>query len=593
MKFLSILKRPPPQEKSVFDEPTMIGIFFFLFALLIRFPFCFDYEIDWDESTFVLIAQDLLNGRLPYTHLWILKPPLVFLPYALFIFLFGKSIIAIRALGFLCVVSTALIVWVIGRRFYDRITAFWAGVLCIVLTSIAPGSQPTMTEHLAIVPLSLAILVLLKKKYDGKDALNLGVLVALACLIRLNAVYIGFIIGVILCYREYKKGTPNFIKSASHFLLGAAAPFLLVILIYAVNGQLNLLFRSIIPPALSYSTEGRAFSFYERILFYGKEFYALVIWCFAQHQWILWLTSFLGMCLMIFGMKGKQRTANTIIILVFIFSCVSVASMGRGYGHYVILLFPTMALMGGLFIAAISRTKPQWLSLTCVVLAFGLLLSPLSIKYRYMKNTSSANWISKYLSMYQLSDEYVFFCIYPISYWFTGAKIPTKYVHPADIGSDYFIKAIDGPNATPEQELKNILEKRPLFIVKPLNVSYFTDAQKNILDSEIRQNYRVETFTLEKPFEPSIYFYMRNDIQLFSENWWNKLSRFGKKQAVEGIIRVLKETKNIAILKSPQFYQEKIDIFLSQARHDSLSIPALVQWLAKQEHDFYSGTREV
>ncbi len=68
-------------------------------SVLLRFPFFFRDYIDKDESTFILMGQAWVDGFLPYTLLWDLKPPLVFLYFAKIIYLFGKSLFAIRFFG--------------------------------------------------------------------------------------------------------------------------------------------------------------------------------------------------------------------------------------------------------------------------------------------------------------------------------------------------------------------------------------------------------------------------------------------------------------------------------------------------------------
>ena len=82
------------------------GALFLIFlggSFLIRFPFFFRDYVDRDESTFILMAQSLVDGHLPYTQLWDLKPPLLFLIFALPIWVFGKSMVAIRLMGLLAV----------------------------------------------------------------------------------------------------------------------------------------------------------------------------------------------------------------------------------------------------------------------------------------------------------------------------------------------------------------------------------------------------------------------------------------------------------------------------------------------------------
>ncbi len=69
-----------------------------LLCVLIRLPFWFPSTIDWDESTFILMGQELLDGRLPYADLWDNKPPLAFAAFAVFIAL-HPSIVALRVAG--------------------------------------------------------------------------------------------------------------------------------------------------------------------------------------------------------------------------------------------------------------------------------------------------------------------------------------------------------------------------------------------------------------------------------------------------------------------------------------------------------------
>lgn len=79
----------------------------FLGALCLRLPLFFSLVLDWDESTFILIGQSILDGHLPYVALWELKPPLLFGAFAAAIAVFGDSIVGIRLFGTLCVTLTA------------------------------------------------------------------------------------------------------------------------------------------------------------------------------------------------------------------------------------------------------------------------------------------------------------------------------------------------------------------------------------------------------------------------------------------------------------------------------------------------------
>jgi hypothetical protein len=68
-----------------------IALCLLLTSILVRFPYYFIDVINWDESTFILMGQSILDGHLPYTELWDIKPPLAFAAFAFFIMVLGKS----------------------------------------------------------------------------------------------------------------------------------------------------------------------------------------------------------------------------------------------------------------------------------------------------------------------------------------------------------------------------------------------------------------------------------------------------------------------------------------------------------------------
>ena len=90
-----------------------------LLALLTRFPFFFRDVINWDESTFILVGQSILDGHLPYVTLYDLKPPVLFAFFAAVIWVGGKSILAIRLAGMMCVWLIACFTCQIGRRLWN------------------------------------------------------------------------------------------------------------------------------------------------------------------------------------------------------------------------------------------------------------------------------------------------------------------------------------------------------------------------------------------------------------------------------------------------------------------------------------------
>jgi len=58
------------------QAPTPVVLLGYLaLSMLLRLPFSFVSVIDWDESTFIIMGQEILDGHLPYTRLWDFKLP--------------------------------------------------------------------------------------------------------------------------------------------------------------------------------------------------------------------------------------------------------------------------------------------------------------------------------------------------------------------------------------------------------------------------------------------------------------------------------------------------------------------------------------
>src|SRR5207245_10628883 len=65
-------------------------------SLFLRLPFSFVLGIDWDEGTFVIMGQEVLDGYVRYTRRWELEPPLAVAAYALPIATLGHALCAAR-----------------------------------------------------------------------------------------------------------------------------------------------------------------------------------------------------------------------------------------------------------------------------------------------------------------------------------------------------------------------------------------------------------------------------------------------------------------------------------------------------------------
>ena len=72
---------------------------FFVFICItffLRISSFFQSVINWDESLYLLMASSILDGHIPYSVVWDIKPPGIYVLFSLAQILFGHSISSIR-----------------------------------------------------------------------------------------------------------------------------------------------------------------------------------------------------------------------------------------------------------------------------------------------------------------------------------------------------------------------------------------------------------------------------------------------------------------------------------------------------------------
>jgi len=97
------------------DQKLITFLGFLLLSFFLRFWTLFVSVLDKDESIYILAADSLLNGNLPYTEIWDNKPPGIFILFSLTMLMFGNSIVSIRILSILATTFTSYFLYKIGK----------------------------------------------------------------------------------------------------------------------------------------------------------------------------------------------------------------------------------------------------------------------------------------------------------------------------------------------------------------------------------------------------------------------------------------------------------------------------------------------
>lgn len=454
-----------------------IAIFFFLVAFLIRFPFFFRDYIDRDESTFILLGQSLVDGNLPYTELWDLKPPLIYYFFGLLIYLSGKSFIAIRIAGTLLVAATAFLTYRIARPLSNAPIAVIAGLLCVYLCSLFGSLQGVMSEHISTFIFILGVYMLIRAQHWWNVLLS-GLIFGLALMAKVN---LGYAIALLIAYYGWKwistkpREDPFFIMIflSSGIFLGIGICFVP----YLVSGDATLWVDAVFKAPLAYADATRGS--YLKVLPLGIFTVLFIL--------IAWKKNLLDL--------SKPRLQIVVILLLgIIFSFIR---SGKINGHYLIQVYPLYLIVLSVIIYTI---KPKITQKASLVAAIILLLLPIESYKEYADilkhRIDRGSWFNgegfsvvEYIKSNDLTEARILFLEYHIGYWLLDATPPTKAAtHPSNICRPETFPYYNQEHKTGLEELRYIMEdKSPQLVVTRKNRLVFD--KMNVRENDYIQKY--------------------------------------------------------------------------------------------------------
>ncbi|MFK7813326.1 MAG: ArnT family glycosyltransferase [Maribacter sp.] len=417
-------------------------------SFFVRFPFFFRDYIDRDESTFILMGQSWVDGNLPYTELWDLKPPITYLFFAIIISIFGKSFIAIRLAGVLIVAITAFYSYKITEILSTKKVALWVAIIAVLLQSTIGSLQGVMSEHVCMVFFMPALYLLIKKR-KWYWVFLAGLLMGLAVMTKLNMAYSVLILGLFLLYYHIKnKRYSNAVLSTIAYGIGILMIIFLTFLPFYLQGDGEIWWNSIVLASLEYTGIGRSpfTSFVPITLLIGSYFY------FA------WKKQFLDF---------KEITIQilTITLLSILFSFIK---GGRINGHYLIQLHPIFVIFIGILVSKISYLRTlnyrPYIFFILILLPAEAYLEYFRIAKHKIEKGSFFNGegisVPEYIKENNISTENILFLGYHIGYWSLDAKPPTKSsTHPSNICRNELFPFYENPRITALEEMAYIMEE--------------------------------------------------------------------------------------------------------------------------------------
>ncbi|MGK7921703.1 MAG: ArnT family glycosyltransferase [Trichodesmium sp.] len=530
-------------------QKLIIFLGFFLLSFFLRFWTLFVSVLDKDESIYILGADSLLNGNLPYTEIWDNKPPGIFILFSLTMLIFGNSIVSIRILSIVATSLTSYFLYRIGRTTdekYGEKIGLLAGSLYAIFSLHNDGAAANGEILFAPFVTGAFMLLFQDRKLSNLRVFLIGLILGIG--MQIKYLVIMDVLGLVLVgslywqqKRSYDRNLAtdariiksnkitennrdvrirNFTFSLFNFYiilsLGLILPVIIIGCIYQFSGYFDEYIYATLTANSKYVAMVN-FSWSDLLSRLRKQILGNLL---------LWLCLFWSPIYLFVFARGKLKQERNFFYLFLWFSCAFLAVLlsKRFYNHYFLQLLPPLCLMSGYLIIksaylpkkqSYSEEKSQtdkttlrnWRSIFVVpnIILSLILIYPFAqagynkltknwefIYYRYIKKIDT--WddrealIAKYLRDRIKSTDYIYVVNYePIIYYLVPTKIPTKYPFSSHLTAM--------PQILPTnylEELDRIMAKNPTYILlaKKDNIS---PEYRNALNQYMQQKYILET----------------------------------------------------------------------------------------------------
>ncbi len=434
-------------------------LFFILLAIGIRFFSFFPSVIDHDESTYLVIAEALLNGQTYFIDVIDPKPIGVFLIYAGLQLLVGKSIFLLRLAAALVLALTAFFLYKSHLKSgSSSLAAVASGVIYLVLNSIFTyyGVSPnTETFYNLFTALALWMWIGEKRLWLFLLAgLSLGVGFIIKYVVAFDALAFGLFMLWMAAKKEVQWGQT--VIRASFMLIGFLIPFTLTLGYYQSIGQLEAFFFYTFRVSSRYPDAAVFFDYVKFFFDFNLRFFPVVL--FAV------LAGFSS------KIKGSiQRLSWLWMALVWIV----VLLPGKFFAHYCIQVMLPLSFLAGAFFHLSLPERPRWLRavtserIGLPLLGLLLLVNGFFQKIDYFDKPDNPRVLAEFLKENLKEDQTFYIGNYEqVLYFLTDHPSPIPYVHSSLIWNENHIQALMIDQAKVLRDLQSIAPQY-VFMKKP------------------------------------------------------------------------------------------------------------------------------
>lgn len=329
--------------------PLQTALAYLAFALLFRFFSFFPTLIDHDESTYLVIANEILNGKQYWLDIFDTKPIGIFLLYAGFIKVAGNSIFLLRLLTALWIGLTAWLIYDIQRRWIPKGHAPWLGgmfYLAMISLFTFYGVSPNTEIYFSSLAI-LAIWLNIRCPWQWGSMILAGLAIGCGLMIKQAVLFDAVALGLFLLWKIRRDQRDNLrrITQLGVMTLISFVPLALVMLWYFRAGALDVFVdHQFFLPGRYLDNELRSFPWQMIPDFFLRYFL---------------ITTLAVVALVRLPFRSFPMIGFYLIWLVL--ACLGAMLPKNAFGHYFIALIPQLAMLASLLWHPDIRL-PGWMS---------------------------------------------------------------------------------------------------------------------------------------------------------------------------------------------------------------------------------------
>lgn len=441
------------------NPSLLIYIFIFLLTFLTQFSSIEKEVIDWDESTFYVVSNYVSSGSILYVDYWDGKPPLIFIYLAIFFKIFGANLIVGRLAGDLLIYLSAVLTFKILKLSFNNLVSFTSVIFLIYLYSYE-ASQPTMTEHLGVFFIVLFFYLYLEKTIFSNYFVY-GLLFSLAFNTRNNLGFaaLGFFIYLLI---ERKLTLKKFLNLIFGFLLPILVLSLYFFLIDSFQNYFYMLFKF----PLQISTYRMTYS--EIVIEINNK---LNLENFISIELII-ITFLIFTLFFVFKFNLNSYLIFKLNFWLFAFIFLSIVAGGKIYNHYIIQLFPFIAIFIAFGINIFF--KKDYLLTALILITLLINLNYLTkgfvnfINYKEIYENYPIKKVSNFVDSFNIDDKIFLALENHLIFFYNKNLTSLKVVHPSNLPNteryNLILSSLTDLGLTYNDEFKTLLQNKPSFI---------------------------------------------------------------------------------------------------------------------------------